>query len=74
MPWSEHFYPPAMRNLDPVVRERAIHVANALLEDGRDEGFAIRVGISCAQEWARRRSLAAAAMSATVSRRAPRSQ
>jgi uncharacterized protein YdaT len=54
MPWDEHHYRRAMCNLDPRMRERAIHIANALLEDGREEGFAIRIAISCAEGWARR--------------------
>jgi uncharacterized protein YdaT len=58
MPWSEAYYPPAMTHLDSVVRSKAIEIANALLEDGHDEGFAIRVGIARAKEWARRHSVA----------------
>lgn len=61
MPWNEQHFPAAMRNLPPAVRERAIHIANALLDDGREEGFAIRVAIVCARSWARRRSPARAA-------------
>jgi uncharacterized protein YdaT len=58
MPWSEEVYPPAMGRLDPVVRRKAIDdIANALLDEGRDEGFAIRVAIARAREWARRRRL-----------------
>jgi uncharacterized protein YdaT len=53
MPWNESYYPPAMTNLDPQVRAKAIEIANALLEEGRDEGFAIRVAISRAKQWAR---------------------
>ena len=68
MPWDESHYPPAMRNLHPLVRERAIHIANALLDDGREEGFAIRVGIACAEEWACRRGRAALALRANARR------
>ena len=57
MPWSESYYPPAMTHLDPTVRSKAIEIANALLEEGHDEGFAIRVGIARAKEWARRHSV-----------------
>lgn len=55
MPWSEDNYPPAMRGLPPLVRGKAIEIANALLDAGQDEGFAIRVGIARARQWARRR-------------------
>ena len=54
MPWNESYYPPAMAHLQPVVRSKAIEIANALLAEGLDEGFAIRVGISRAKDWARR--------------------
>ena len=57
MPWSESSYPPAMENLSPAVRAKAIEIANALLEEGRDEGFSIRVAIARAHEWAARREL-----------------
>jgi uncharacterized protein YdaT len=32
--------------------ERAIEIANALLEEGYDEGEAIRIAIAKAKEWA----------------------
>jgi uncharacterized protein YdaT len=57
MPWNETDYPPAMEHLPPRVRRKAIEIANALLDDGREEGFAIRVAIARAKEWARRRDL-----------------
>ena len=57
MPWSEDYYPPAMARLHPLVRRKAIEIANALLEEGHEEGFTIRVAIARAKEWARRRGL-----------------
>lgn len=57
MPWSELHYPPAMHNLDPGVRSKAIEIANALLREGHDEGFAIRVAIARAHEWAQRHAI-----------------
>jgi uncharacterized protein YdaT len=54
MPWTREYFPAAMRNLEPETRDKAIEIANALLRDGRDEGFAIRVAISRATDWARR--------------------
>jgi uncharacterized protein YdaT len=57
MPWTQEYYPPAMEHLSPMVRDKAIEIANALLEEGHDEGFAIRVGIARAKEWASRRGL-----------------
>jgi uncharacterized protein YdaT len=43
-----------MRNLPPEARLKAIETANALLEEGYDEGKAIRIGIAKAKEWAER--------------------
>jgi uncharacterized protein YdaT len=57
MPWDEYFYPSAMEHLAPVVRRKAIEIANALLEEGHDEGMAIRIAIAKAKEWAERRGL-----------------
>ena len=36
------------------VRRKAIEIANALLEEGYDEGKAIRIAIAKAKEWAAR--------------------
>lgn len=57
MPWNELRYPPAMGHLDPLVRAKAIEIANALLNDGHDEGLAIRVAIARAEEWAQRHGI-----------------
>ncbi|WP_409270358.1 hypothetical protein V1499_13120 [Neobacillus sp. SCS-31] len=51
MPWSKDDYPASMKNLDPDVREKAIEIANALLEDGNDEGKSIAIGIDKAREY-----------------------
>ena len=34
MPWNMEDYPASMKNLDPLVRKKAIAIANALLADG----------------------------------------
>ncbi len=54
MPWDETYYPRSMRNLPPEVRLKAIAIANALFEEGHDEGKAIRIAIAKAEEWADR--------------------
>jgi uncharacterized protein YdaT len=54
MPWDETYYPRSMRNLPPEVRRKAIEIANALLEEGYEEGKAIRIAIAKAREWAAR--------------------
>jgi uncharacterized protein YdaT len=53
MPWNAERYPSAMKHLDADTRQKAIEIANALLREGHDEGFAIRVGIAKAEEWIR---------------------
>ena len=54
MPWNAAYYPRAMKHLPLPVRAKAIEIANALLEQGYDEGKAIRIGIAKAHEWAER--------------------
>jgi uncharacterized protein YdaT len=54
MPWSPFHYPPAMAHLPEPVREKAIEIANALLEEGMEEGKAIRIAIAKAKQWALR--------------------
>jgi uncharacterized protein YdaT len=46
-----------MRNLPQAVRSKAIEIANALLEEGYDDGSAIRIAIAKAKEWAERGGL-----------------
>jgi len=55
MPWNEAYDPPSMRNRSLEIRLKAIEIANALLEEGYDEGKAIRMAIAKAREWAERR-------------------
>ena len=56
MPWSATRYPASMSHLSAPVREKAIEIANALLEEGMDEGKAIRIAIAKAKTWAQRRA------------------
>lgn len=53
MPWRSDDYPASMKNLSPRVRRKAIDIANALLDDGMDDGLAIRIAIARAKDWAR---------------------
>jgi uncharacterized protein YdaT len=46
-----------MRGLPPLVRLKAIEIANAVLAQGGDDGKAIRIGIARAKQWAARRPL-----------------
>jgi uncharacterized protein YdaT len=57
MPWNSDYYPTSMKHLDAEVREKAIEIANALLEQGYEEGNAIRIAIAKAKElWQRQRA------------------
>ncbi|MFS0725623.1 DUF2188 domain-containing protein [Paenibacillus sp. 1P07SE] len=53
MPWTKRDYPDSMKNLSPRVRNKAIEIANALLDD-YEEGRAIAIATSQAKEWAER--------------------
>lgn len=55
MPWSEHDYPISMKNLADPTRHKAIEIANALLEEGYEEGRAIAIATAQAEKWAQRR-------------------
>lgn len=57
MPWNELSYPRSMEDLPPIVRSKAIEIANALLAEGYEEGMAIRIAIARAKEWAERHGL-----------------
>jgi uncharacterized protein YdaT len=51
MPWTKQDYPVSMKNLDPRARGKAVEIANALLEDGTEEGRAIAIATAKAKEW-----------------------
>jgi len=53
MPWTKNDFPDSMKNLPEAVRNKAIEIANALMEEkNRDEGIAIATAISRAKDWA----------------------
>ncbi|CAH0270948.1 hypothetical protein SRABI80_03467 [Peribacillus frigoritolerans] len=49
MPWNKNDYPNSMKNLDKDVREKAIEIANALLDEGYEDGKAIPIAIDRAK-------------------------
>ncbi len=55
MPWSNQDYPQSLKNFTPEVRHKAIEIANALLEEGYEEGRAIAIATSQAEKWAEHR-------------------
>lgn len=53
MAWTRKDFPDSMKNLDVKIRNKAIEIANALVEkEEMNEGKAIPIAISKAKEWA----------------------
>lgn len=52
MPWDKNDYPESLKNFMAPVRNKAVEIANALLEEGYQEGQAIAIATSQAKEWA----------------------
>jgi len=50
MPWHYGDYPPSYKNQPVKLRDKAVEIANALLEEGMDEGIAIATGLKRARE------------------------
>lgn len=56
MPWDMNDYPASMKNLDEPVKKKAIDIANAMLDEGYEEGRAIPIAIEQAKEWSKNHS------------------
>ncbi|MEZ4521755.1 MAG: DUF2188 domain-containing protein [Thermomicrobiales bacterium] len=56
MPWTRIDYPATFKNMRSDVREKAIDIANELL-DQYEEPRAIRIATAQAKEWARNRNI-----------------
>ncbi len=50
MPWYNGDYPPSYKNQPLKIRGKATEIANALLEEGMEEGIAIATGLKRARE------------------------
>lgn len=68
MPWNENYFPRSMVNLAPIVRTKAIEIANALLAEGYEEGRGIRIAIAQAKRWVNRMSFDRDANESTFTR------
>jgi uncharacterized protein YdaT len=55
MPWTKDDYPDSLKNFMAPIRYKAIEIANALLEDGYEEGRAIAIATAQAKEWGENR-------------------
>lgn len=54
MPWTKRNYPDSMKGLSKTVRDKAIEIANTLIEErNMSEGIAIATAISRAKDWAK---------------------
>lgn len=51
MPWKNGDYPTSYKNLPVKLRKKAVEIANAILEEGNDEGLAIATGLKHAREY-----------------------
>ena len=51
MPWYNGDYPPSYKNQPVWLREKAVEIANKLLEEGMEEGIAIATGLKKAREY-----------------------
>ena len=49
MPWYNGNYPPSYKNQPVKLREKAVEIANALLDEGVQEGIAIATGLKKAR-------------------------
>ncbi|NTU27790.1 DUF2188 domain-containing protein [Bacillus tequilensis] len=52
MPWSMKDYPASLKILDKPVKKKAIEIANAMIDEGYEDGRAIPIATSKAKEWA----------------------
>jgi uncharacterized protein YdaT len=45
VPRTADYFPVSMKHLSPLVRKKAIEIANAFLDEDMDEGKAIRIAV-----------------------------
>ena len=57
MPWYNGDYPPSYKNQPIFLRDKAVEIANALLEEGVEEGIAIATGLKSARQFFQNDSL-----------------
>lgn len=51
MPWNMQDYPESLKNFDPLIRKKAIDIANALLQQGYSDDRAIPIATEQAKKW-----------------------
>jgi len=57
MPWDMHDYPSSIKNLNRTIKKKAIDIANALVDEGYNEGRAIPIATKQAKVWYNNASL-----------------
>jgi len=55
MPWNKDDYPDSLKNFMAPIRNKAIDIANGLLEEGYSESRAISIATAKAKEWGENR-------------------
>ncbi|SFE57632.1 DUF2188 domain-containing protein [Alteribacillus iranensis] len=51
MPWTMNDYPSSLKNFKKPIKKKAIDIANAMIDEGYDEGRAIPIATEQAKEW-----------------------
>ena len=51
MPWDSEDYPSSFKNFDPLLKKKAIEIANALVSEGYPDDRAIPIAISQSKKW-----------------------
>ncbi|MFC3041644.1 DUF2188 domain-containing protein [Virgibacillus xinjiangensis] len=51
MPWTMNDYPSSMKNLNTIIKKKAIDIANSMVDEGYEENRAIPIAIEQAKEW-----------------------
>ena len=51
MPWYNGDYPPSYKNQPRYLRDKAIEIANEIIQESGDEGLAIATGLKRARQY-----------------------
>lgn len=51
MPWDTNNFPSSLKNLKNAIRNKAIDIANAMVEEGYEENQALPIATKKAKEW-----------------------
>ena len=51
MPWYNGDYPPSYKNQPRYLRDKAVEIANEIIQESGDEGLAIATGLKRARQY-----------------------